>query len=145
MSTTRSTAPRGSAEPVLRDALLVASGGSLGTLARYVIDALLGSPAGFPVAILAVNLTGAFLLGVLVQRLAASSHPGRTRRRLHLLLGAGLLGGYTTYSLLATDIAQFLVAQRYAEAIGYGGATLLLGLGASWAGLRVADPRTGRR
>lgn len=130
--------------PGLRGIGLVALGGTVGTLARYLLDALIGDTAGLPLGIFIINITGAFLLGVLIESLALGG-PDRGRRRdLRLLLGTGLLGGYTTYSLLATDIAALLIGHHIAEALGYGLATVLLGSLASWTGILTARTRRAR-
>ncbi|MDZ5079026.1 fluoride efflux transporter FluC [Nesterenkonia sp. HG001] len=130
--------------PGLRGIGLVALGGTVGTLARYLLDALIGDTAGLPLGIFIINITGAFLLGVLIESLPLGG-PDRGRRRdLRLLLGTGLLGGYTTYSLLASDIAALLIGHHIAEALGYGLATVLLGSLASWTGILTARTRRAR-
>lgn len=122
--------------PGLRDIGIVALGGTVGALARYGLDALIGNAAGLPVGIFII--TGAFALGILIESLALRG-PDRGRRRdLRLLLGTGLLGGYTTYSLLATDLAELLINHHLMEAIGYGLATIIVGGLASWAGIFAA-------
>lgn len=131
--------------PGLRAVGLVAAGGAVGTLGRHVLDALVGDVAGLPLGILVVNLTGAFLLGVLIEALALRG-PDRGRRRdLRLLLGTGVLGGYTTYSLLAADVAGLVLDQRVLAALGYGGVTVVVGGLASWAGVLAARVHGGRR
>src|SRR5690625_1607156 len=110
--------------PGLRGIGLVALGGTVGTLARYLLDALIGDTAGLPLGIFIINITGAFLLGVLIESLALGG-PDRGRRRdLRLLLGTGLLGGYTTYSLLASDIAALLIGHHIADRPGTGPPTV---------------------
>jgi CrcB protein len=66
--------------------------GALGAIARFRVDAAVSSraPGDFPLGTLAVNLTGAFALGMLIG--AAASH------RLTFILGTGFAGGYTTFS-----------------------------------------------
>jgi CrcB protein len=73
-------------------ALLVAICGGAGALARFSVDALVQSRrAGeFPLGTLAVNLGGAFLLGLLV---GAGARHGTM-----LLAGTAALGSYTTFS-----------------------------------------------
>lgn len=125
----------------LRGIGLVALGGAVGTLGRYIVDELIGTAAGLPLGIFIINVTGAFALGVLIESLALGG-PDRGRRRdLRLLLGAGLLGGYTTYSLLATDIADLLIDHHIAEAIGYGLATIVVGGLATWSGILAVRAR----
>jgi CrcB protein len=76
--------------------LLVCLGGALGSGARYLVSGWAASRYGldFPRGTLVVNVTGSFLLGVLV---AVGTLRGLSDD-LRLLLGAGVLGGFTTYS-----------------------------------------------
>ena len=91
----------------LRDATavgLVAAGGAAGALARWSVGT--GAATGaFPVRTLLLNLTGAFLLGVLVARV-----PVRNARdeAVRLLLGTGVLGGFTPFSTYAVEVARRL-------------------------------------
>jgi CrcB protein len=73
-------------------ALLVALGCGFGALARFTVDGLVQSRRGgeFPLGTLVVNLSGAFLLGVLAG--AGASHPATT------VLGTATIGSYTTFS-----------------------------------------------
>lgn len=73
-------------------ALLVLVCGGAGALARFLLDGFVQSRhgLGFPLGTLAVNLSGAFLLG-LVAGLAPPS-------RLMLVLGTATIGSYTTFS-----------------------------------------------
>src|SRR5699024_12692465 len=95
--------------PGLRGIGLVALGGTVGTLARYLLDALIGDTAGLPLGIFIINITGAFLLGVLIESLALCGQDRGRRRDLRLLLGPGLLGGYTTSILLTSTIHDLLI------------------------------------
>lgn len=135
----------GAGQSLLRGALYVAAGGTAGTLSRYLLHGQIGSVAGLPAGIFVINISGAFLLGVLIEALLRSGPDRDHRRDLRLLLGTGLLGGYTTYSLLATDIAQLLLDQRVAAGIGYGLGTIVAGGLASWAGIGVARAIRRRR
>ena len=84
-------------EPLpLRQALpLVAAGGAAGALARLGATQAVPGAAG----VLAVNLLGCLLLGVLVGA-------RRDDARLRALAGTGVLGGFTTMSALAVDAAE---------------------------------------
>lgn len=117
---------------------LVAIGGAAGSLLRFGVARLVGEPAatgGVPVATLAVNLLGACLLGVLTE-CAARHEPGDRRwTAARLALGTGLLGGFTTYSLLANDAATMLLAGQAGAAIAYAAVTLLGGVIASFLGI----------
>ena len=55
-----------------------------------------------------------------------------------LLLGTGLLGGFTTYSTLATETAVLLTADQLGSALAYALGTLTLGAGATVLGIAIA-------
>lgn len=122
---------------------LVALGGALGTLARYLLNELIGDVAELPFGVLAINLSGAFLLGALLEALALRGPDTGARRKSRLLLGTGVLGGYTTYSLLAVDIAVMLEHDRVFAGVAYGVATLMFGGLASWLGILSAKKLCG--
>ncbi|GAA1426528.1 hypothetical protein GCM10009616_01350 [Microlunatus lacustris] len=121
---------------------LVFVGGTLGSGVRAAVSA--GTPPlrGVPVAVLVVNVVGAFALGLLLQRLHRAGSDAGRRRDLRLLLGTGVLGGFTTYSALAADTAGLLTEGRLGAAALYAGGTLVLGLAAALAGLRVGGLRS---
>lgn len=114
---------------------LVFVGGVLGTAARYGISSAVPHVRGVPVAILVVNVVGAFLLGLLLERLVRAGADDGVRRDLRLFAGTGVLGGFTTYSALATDTATLLADGHPGAAVGYGLGTLVLGLAAAAAGV----------
>ncbi len=80
--------------------LLVCAGGAIGSGARYLVStwAALHLGADFPRGTLAVNVTGSFLLAFIF-----SLRPGIVSPDLRLFLGAGIMGGYTTYSSFNTE------------------------------------------
>lgn len=128
----------------LPDLGFVAVGGAVGSLARYLVTLAVGETGSFPLATFAINVVGAFLLGLLVEVLAGLGSDDGRRRTTRLLLGTGVLGGFTTYSLLATDAAQLLLDGRVWVAVGYGVSTLVVGGAASWLGVlsgRILAPR----
>jgi CrcB protein len=118
--------------------VLVAAGGAAGSIARYGVERLLGTSDGLPVGTLTVNLTGAFLLGVLIEVLALRGSDAGHRRAARLLLGTGFLGGFTTYSALAVEADGLLRDGRAGLALAYVLATVVVGLLASLAGVLAA-------
>lgn len=101
----------------------------IGTALRAGLSLFVPSST-FPLAIFIANILGAFALGFLLESLAASDRP-----RLRLFLGTGLLGGFTTYSALATDTA--LLTGSWIG-IAYPLLTIIAGFGAALAGIRLA-------
>ncbi|WP_319804467.1 FluC/FEX family fluoride channel [Nocardioides malaquae] len=82
--------------------MLVAAGGAVGCLARTALEAGLGEWRTVLVGQVVANLTGAFLLGMLLALLASSR--AAYAAPVTLVLGAGVLGGWTTYSGLALQV-----------------------------------------
>src|SRR5512147_2233286 len=76
--------------------LLVMAGGAVGSMARYAAGSVIMTRFGgrFPLGTLVVNVTGSFLIGLLMTVFAERlPHP-----YWRLLLVVGFLGGYTTFS-----------------------------------------------
>ena len=85
--------------------LLVCAGGALGSGARYLVSTWAARALGadFPRGTLIVNATGSFVLAFVF------ALPGsRVSPELRLFLGAGVLGGYTTYSSFNTETLSLL-------------------------------------
>ncbi len=105
--------------------------GGVGAALRYLVDVGIARVAGrrFPWGIFAVNLTGSFALGVVTAALPDQA----------FLLGAGLLGGYTTFSTAMLDtVALWRDGERRASAFNAVG-MLLLGLLAAGLGLALGS------
>jgi len=102
--------------------------GGLGAVARLLIDAAVSARAarGFPSGTLAVNLTGAFLLGVLVG--AAVSGDGLR------LAATGLLGSFTTFSTWVLESHRAAEDGRMRMGVANLAMSLALGLGMAWLG-----------
>jgi fluoride exporter len=117
--------------------VVVAVGGAIGTALRAGLSAVIPTPGGVPVGIFLINISGAFLLGVLLEVLARRGPDEGRRRLLRLFLGTGVTGGYTTYSSLADDGALLLGSQ---PAIGllYVLVTVVVGAVATYGGIRLA-------
>ena len=113
-------------------------GGTFGTAAREAITLAFPSADGIPWAIFAVNILGAFLLGLLLDALARMGPDEGRRRRLRILVGTGFMGGFTTYSALATDTANLLGEGDVGAGVAYGLGTVLVGGLATWAGIATA-------
>ncbi|MDR1442786.1 MAG: CrcB family protein [Bifidobacteriaceae bacterium] len=121
---------------------LVALGGGLGTGAHYAVNQVIiypGAPA-WPWATLAVNLAGSLMIGLLYgwtgRRLAASS-PDLVAP-VRALAGAGLLGGFTTYSAFSAEVVALAWGGAVGVACGYALTSAVGGVALAWAGLRLA-------
>jgi CrcB protein len=105
---------------------LVALGGTVGTGAREALALTFpAAPGTLPVTIAVINVVGSFALGLLLESLLRRGPDAGRLRDLRLLVGTGVLGGFTTYSALAVDTGLLLG--------GHGGGTLGLGLGLVYA------------
>jgi CrcB protein len=117
---------------------LVALGGAVGTGARASLAAAVPAVHGLSWTILAINVVGAFCLGLLLDALAQRGPDVGRRRSLRLFVGTGVLGGFTTYSTLADDTARLLDVGRWGAGTGYALLSVVLGLVAAAAGMWVA-------
>lgn len=115
--------------------LVVFAGGVVGTAARYGISTAMAPSDGWPTATFVENLTGAFLLGVLLELLVRRGAETRRGRRIRLGLGTGLLGGYTTFSTLALEVERLVADGQLSLGLGYGLASVVLGFAAALAGV----------
>ena len=108
--------------------LLVGAGGFLGAAARYGVVVAIGRLASqptFPWGVLAANVAGSFIIGVLAG-IGDSRHVWSEEARLFLFIG--LLGGFTTFSAISSDTLGMLRASNYLGALGNVGLSLALGL-----------------
>jgi len=110
---------------------------AVGAPARYAVDVLLSTAVGraVPWGILAVNVTGSFVLGVLTGLGLHHGFPSDA----HLVLGTGFCGAYTTFSTFTFDTVRLAEAGRVGAAavnlaVGTGGA-----LAAAAAGLALTS------
>ncbi|MFD6949381.1 CrcB protein [Nocardiopsis sp. TSRI0078] len=144
MPTSEHPAPCGGRAPgTAAMAGVAACGGAAGAVARHLVSVAWPVPdQGPPLATMAVNLTGAVLIGVLV---TAVTGPVAAPPWVRQLLGTGFLGGFTTYSAHTLDIGLLLASGRVLPAVAYMALTLAgsvagVALGAWAAGRLVRAP-----
>jgi len=117
--------------------LAVMLGGALGSVARYAIGAAIMTRLGgrFPWGTTLINITGSFLIGLLMTLLTERLAPHPYWR---LLLVVGFLGGYTTFSSFEWEIFGLMRdgARWLALANVFG--SVLFGYLAVWLGAMVA-------
>lgn len=114
------------AQPDATLLLGIAAGGVVGSLGRYAVGLALPHPAGsFPWSTLAVNVTGALAMGLLVAFLL--DRPG-AHRLARPVVGVGVLGGWTTFSAFAVDVVTLLETGHGGEAGAYVLASFLGGV-----------------
>ena len=118
--------------------VLVTVGGAAGSWLRFATGRLWHFAIGpiaaneFPWATLSVNIVGSLLMGMLIGWLARHSAGGEAWR---MLLGVGVLGGFTTFSSFALEFALFVERGNLGLAARYVGVSLLAGFGALFFGL----------
>jgi CrcB protein len=113
---------------------LVFLGAGAGGVLRYGVSlaAARWLAPGFPTATLAVNVAGSLAMGLLIGWLAGRmpAHDG-----LRLLLGTGLLGGFTTFSAFSLEAVELWQRGAMLAAAAYVSASVMLSLGALALGL----------
>ena len=135
--------------PILAVAL-VGIGAAAGTTLRYLAGlasplAGAGSLQPHLLVTLAINLLGSFLLGFLAGWLTTAAAGGtiaiERSARLRLLLGTGLLGGFTTYSTFALEAVTTARAGAPLVALGYVVMSVAAGVALAWYGNHLARRR----
>lgn len=127
------------------DAALVVVGGGTGVAARYLITAATTPRLTEPLITMVINVVGCLLLGLLLESLALRGTDGGHRRTARLLVGTGMLGGFTTYSTFTVEIQQMLRSGEVLAGVGYGVGSVLLGVAAAAAGVSLSARVHGRR
>ena len=117
--------------------LLVAAGGAFGATVRHIFSgaALRLIGAGWPYGTFAINVIGSLLMGVLAGWLAVRGDGGQHWR---LLLGTGVLGGFTTFSAFSLETALLIEHRDYVPAAAYVIGSVLIGIAALFGGLWLA-------
>ncbi len=124
-----------SSGPGAADLAAVAAGGGIGSVARYLLSAAFPAGHGFPSAVFAINVSGCFVLGLLMVYLLDVWPP---RRFLRPFLAVGLVGGYTTFSTYAGGVMTLLTGHAPALADAYALSSILAALVAVWCGMKAA-------
>jgi CrcB protein len=116
--------------------LLIALGGALGSVARYLVDGWVQIRAGatFPWGTLVINVTGSLLLAFLVRWLEGVAAPPEWRGFLAL----GFCGAYTTFSTFGFEAVGLLQGGQWLRAGAYIAGSVLLSLLGVFGGFRLA-------
>ncbi|MEO6945929.1 MAG: fluoride efflux transporter CrcB [Nitrobacter sp.] len=116
--------------------LAVAAGGSLGSVARYLVaigfGRLLGSK--FPWGTLFINVSGSFLIGLFVGLFAIRWDLPQAAR---IFLTVGIFGGYTTFSTFSVDAFYLIERGETLAASSYMIGSVILSVGALVAAIHI--------
>ena len=115
--------------------IAICIGASIGALARWGLGLWLSPGSAIPWGTLAANLIGGYFIGVCVAVFQAMPQLDPLWR---LLLVTGLLGGLTTFSTFSAEVVGFLMAERYALALGTACAHVAGSLLLTMAGIKSA-------
>lgn len=113
--------------------LLIALGGAAGSLLRYLIGGAVQrtSTSGFPIGTMFVNISGCFLIGILLRQFLNM----QTSPELRALLIVGFCGGFTTFSTFSGETLALIEGGEYGRAAGYVVLSVGLCLVATFAGM----------
>ncbi len=118
--------------------VLVMAGGATGAALRYLVGqwtlATLGP--GLPFGTWAVNILGGLAMGLLAGTLARLASGGS--EPLRLLLGVGVLGGFTTFSAFSLELVNMIARGDILLAAAYAVSSVAGSIVALYAGLMLA-------
>src|SRR6266480_7363043 len=113
--------------------LLIAVGGAVGALLRYLVGGAVQrmSAGGFPIGTMFVNVSGCFIIGILLRQFLNM----QLSPELRALLIVGFCGGFTTFSTFSAETLGLIEGGEYSRAAGYVVLSVTLCLAATLAGM----------
>ena len=117
----------------MRILLLIGAGGFIGSICRYLVQQFIQNKlvSTFPYGTLGVNITGCFLIGLIL----ALSLKGYVTNDWRLFLVTGICGGYTTFSAFSMESVALFRSGEMLSGFTYIAGSVLLGLLATFAGI----------
>ncbi|MFG6402681.1 fluoride efflux transporter CrcB [Microbacterium sp. P04] len=116
--------------------LAISVAGGVGAALRFIVDGTVKAHTRttFPVGTMLINLSGSFLLGFVTEIALVGIFPDAWR----LVIGTGLLGGYTTFSTASFESIRLIQQRRYGAAVTNSVGMLILAVLAALAGVGLA-------
>lgn len=123
--------------------LLIALGGAAGSVVRYLLGGAIqrASGSGFPVGTMVVNVSGCFLIGILVRQFMNV----QLSQDLRALLIVGFCGGFTTFSTFSAETLALIEGGEYTRAGAYVLLSVVLCLLATLIGMTTVQLLNGAR
>ena len=116
-----------------KNLLIVAAGGALGSIARFLIYVIFPKN-NFPVNTLIINIAGSFVIGLLY---AISLRQNNISETTLLFWATGICGGFTTFSTFSLENIQLLQSGKVIPAVLYTIISITGGLLACWLGYKL--------
>ena len=117
---------------MLYNIILVAIGGAIGSVCRYLVSGL--NVTSFPWGTFVVNVLGSLIIGLAVGLV----NRGIASPEMKLLLVTGFCGGFTTFSTFANESLGFVKTGDVLMAALYAGVSVAIGIMAVWLGLLLS-------
>lgn len=120
---------------MLRSILLVAAGGAMGSVLRYLTSVLVKHyfSGNFPLATFIINMLGCLLIGVFTG--CAMKYEWASNPNFTLLFMTGFCGGYTTFSAFALENFNLMDSNNYITAMAYILLSIIAGIACVWTGI----------
>ena len=117
---------------MIRNLLLVALGGAVGAVLRYLLSSINTS---FPWGTFVVNVLGSLLIGLFVGLVSK----GVLSPEMKLLMVTGFCGGFTTFSTFANESFGMMKAGDVLQMALYVGTSVVIGILAVWGGMVLSE------
>ena len=113
---------------------MVALGGSAGAIARYAVGSYIGNRMGsrFPYGTFVINISGSFVIGLVMTILA--KHSQMSRSWLYLI-PIGFIGAYTTFSTFEFETLRLIQDGQALSALMNAAASVVVGFAMVWIGM----------
>ena len=114
--------------------VIVGIGGALGSILRFWLGNYIGSRMGtrFPYGTLVINVTGSFLVGLVLSLLTAKTNLSSSWR---YLIPIGFIGGFTTFSSFEYETLRTFQDGQIGLGLLYVGISVCVGFVAVWGGV----------